>query len=46
MSLIKICGNCNTYKFNSDPSKKGGCKNKGDTHSPINDACDDYQPIK
>lgn len=41
--LIKICGNCQTYKYNNGPASKGGC-NKKRTLSPLASVCDDYKP--
>lgn len=45
MSLIEICGNCQTYKYTGNPADNGGCtKAKGKTLSPLASVCNDYKP--
>ena len=49
LKMIKICGNCNWYKFKNNPASKGGCINEmsGDDtkhdYSPLSEVCDRFE---
>ena len=42
--LLEICGNCQTYKYDKNPSRKGGCRKTKGILSPLASVCDDYKP--
>ncbi|MBQ6219927.1 MAG: hypothetical protein IJH63_00840 [Methanobrevibacter sp.] len=45
--LINICGNCETYNYDSQrPAQDGGCKKVNGTLSPLAEPCNEFKPKK
>ena len=43
--LIEICGNCETYCYDSQrPAREGGCKYVKGLLSPLAEPCNEFKP--